>query len=1048
MGARRPSAAILHHRRSSAHPPGKDEAAGQLDLRGVIIMAATLGVIGFFWVSEFMPTDGDVITEHTPYRLLVEDRPRGAKATREPPKPVLLTLESCAQLVNEALKEYVERRADDRVETTTYHRAEENRPSKRNPPAKAVHVEPEEPRQFEDETSQDEQPAKAAEESATTVESDEETEDVTGDSGEAEEDEETKEAVEEASEEESEAEAGEKEEEAEGESDVEEVLRAEEEEEGESDVEEVLGAEEEDEESDALEVSGGEEEEEGESDLAEVSGGEEEEGEVEEGEEEEGEEEEGEVDEGEEEEGEEEEPDVEVLGGEKEGEGESDVEEGSEGEEEEADEVEEDQEAVKEDEAESEEEGTTRVRRDVGREKYVEEEESEEGEAAESEHEVDERVGESDEETEGMGAEGSEEEGEVEEADEGEDEGASEEEEREESDEEPGEEAIGEEELELVKTEQERDELDESEAEPEGTRVGSEGAEESEEEEQGVEEDEEEEEDEEATEGEHAEESEGEEDEMGEIKETDEASEAEESEEEEDHEEVEEKIEEGKAEGETEVTDQEEQEREDAAVLEMSEKEEELGKVDEDADIAAEEEEEEEEEEEPEILPSGQRSRKHIGAILGYKDIGTEGDKEEDRLIQEILKDLKKLSINAIQPMENLYKFKDISTRLLGDAEIFNKPLVLFLGPWSSGKSTIINYLLGTEYTKAGLKTGPQPTDVDFTIIHYTEKLQRVSGTEMAAHWAFSGVQKFGQRFLDHFKGIGMPHPLLQKVTIVDTPGILEKRRVAYPLNDVFQWFIDRADAIYFVFDPSKLEIGEETTALLDQIKGRESQTRFLLNKADFVQPHDIMRVTGQLLWNVSPLLGSTEAPIIYTVSLTSRPFHKGTPARFFLEQERAFLEHLREIMDERVENTISFARRHAVRVRNHAKLVDCYLSTFYKQKGIFGSKKKVAEQITKEPQKYHIFEGLSKLTNVSRYDLPDPQLYYKFFKLNTLYEFKQLSETCSYFKGCPLDKLDMAIAYDLPQLLGKYNEKTKIRRDHDGVPSDESPVPTSEERS
>lgn len=34
----------------------------------------------------------------------------------------------------------------------------------------------------------------------------------------------------------------------------------------------------------------------------------------------------------------------------------------------------------------------------------------------------------------------------------------------------------------------------------------------------------------------------------------------------------------------------------------------------------------------------------------------------------------------------------------------------------------------------------------------------------MAAHWAFSSVQKFGQGFLDHFKGIGLPHPLLQKV--------------------------------------------------------------------------------------------------------------------------------------------------------------------------------------------------------------------------------------------------------------------------------------------
>lgn len=501
----------------------------------------------------------------------------------------------------------------------------------------------------------------------------------------------------------------------------------------------------------------------------------------------------------------------------------------------------------------------------------------------------------------------------------------------------------------------------------------------------------------------------------------------------------EEEEEEGEESGEEAVS--EEEEEEEAASEEEEEEEEGSEEVEEEEEAGALE--ESEEQAEVERTRTGPRSRKHIADVLGFAEIGTEEDREEEALIESILKELKKLSVTAIEPMEKLYKFKDISTRLLGDAEIFNKPMALFLGPWSAGKSSIINYLLGTEHTKAGLKTGPQPSDIDFTIIHYADKLQRLSGTEMAAHWAFSSVQKFGQGFLDHFKGIGLPHPLLQKVTIVDTPGILDKRKIEnYPFNDAFQWFIDRADAIYVVFDPSKLEIGEEMATLLDQLKGREGQIRFILNKADFIQPHDIMRVTGQLLWNVSPLLGSSDAPIIHVVSMTSRPFHTGTPAEFFEEQELALLEHLREIMDERVENTISFARRHAVRVRNHAKLVDCFLSTFYKQKGMFGSKKKVAEQIAKDPNKYHIFEGLSRLSNVSRYDLPDPQLYYKFFKLNPMYDFKALTATCTYFKGCPLDKLDITIAYDLPQLLGKYNDQTKLKKDHDKSMAGHAPVP------
>ena len=64
-------------------------------------------------------------------------------------------------------------------------------------------------------------------------------------------------------------------------------------------------------------------------------------------------------------------------------------------------------------------------------------------------------------------------------------------------------------------------------------------------------------------------------------------------------------------------------------------------------------------------------------------------------------------------------------------------------------------------------------------------------------------------------------------MTIVEAPGILEMRRPGervYPYNDVVQWFIDRADLILVMFDYTKLDAGYELEAILDQLKGRESQ--------------------------------------------------------------------------------------------------------------------------------------------------------------------------------------------------------------------------------
>ncbi|GBL82321.1 Sarcalumenin [Araneus ventricosus] len=432
---------------------------------------------------------------------------------------------------------------------------------------------------------------------------------------------------------------------------------------------------------------------------------------------------------------------------------------------------------------------------------------------------------------------------------------------------------------------------------------------------------------------------------------------------------------------------------------------------------------EEEEEEEPE--PHSFRSREHINVILGIDEIGTSLEKEEEKMAQSVFRDIKKIETTHIKPVELLYKYPDSTTRVLGDAEIFSKPMLLFLGPWGAGKTSIINYLLGLERTPSSLKTGSTGiTDVDFTLLTYGAQRRIVSGTELAADWKYAGVQKFGQGFLDHFRSIHIPHPLLQKVTIVDTPGIVENRKNAergYSLNAAFQWFIDRADAVYVVLDPSKVDIGGELGSVIEQLQGQN--VRFLLNKADSIRRSDLMRVVGQLFWNLSPLLGGAEAPLIYAVSLTSHPYHPSAPAKFLADQEKNFLYDMKSTLDKRVENKILYARKHAVRVRNHAKMVDCYLASYYRHKSIFSNKRNVAKLITENPREYNIYDGLTSMTNVSRSDVPNPLAYKEFFKIHPLYDFKPLASTCSYFRGCPMDKVDLAITKEFPELLAKYKE-------------------------
>lgn len=423
------------------------------------------------------------------------------------------------------------------------------------------------------------------------------------------------------------------------------------------------------------------------------------------------------------------------------------------------------------------------------------------------------------------------------------------------------------------------------------------------------------------------------------------------------------------------------------------------------------------------------RPRDHVAQLLKLGRESEDFDKVSEKNSEILLKDLKKLYENAIRPLETLYKYRDLSNRHFGDSEIFSKPLILFMGPWSGGKSTIINYLLDIENKEINLHTGAEPSPAYFNILMYGEEPEILDGTELAADHTFSGLQKFGQGLEERLKGYKIPSKLLDKVNIVEIPGILEVRKQVsriFPFNDACQWFIDRADIIFLVYDPSKLDVGPETEAILDQLKGREHQTRILLNKADQVKPEELMRVQGALIWNISPLMSSAQPPVMYTTSLWSRPYEQWAPVRLLQAQERAFLRDLRSAIDKRIENKISSARRFAVRVRNHAKMVDCYLTTYYNHKSVFGNRKQVSDEIINHPQDYHIYEGLSTLTNISRYDLPDPDVYKDFFRLNALYDFQQLSSTCTYFRGCPINRLDIAIAYDLPELVGKHKRLTE----------------------
>ena len=76
------------------------------------------------------------------------------------------------------------------------------------------------------------------------------------------------------------------------------------------------------------------------------------------------------------------------------------------------------------------------------------------------------------------------------------------------------------------------------------------------------------------------------------------------------------------------------------------------------------------------------------------------------------------------------------------------------------------------------------------------------------------GLAQYGNGFLAKLELAQCPSPLLDEITLVDTPGVLsgEKQRIerTYNFLDVCGWFAARCDLILLLFDPHKLDISDE----------------------------------------------------------------------------------------------------------------------------------------------------------------------------------------------------------------------------------------------
>ncbi|MGN0848040.1 MAG: hypothetical protein ACI4RA_11760 [Kiritimatiellia bacterium] len=257
-------------------------------------------------------------------------------------------------------------------------------------------------------------------------------------------------------------------------------------------------------------------------------------------------------------------------------------------------------------------------------------------------------------------------------------------------------------------------------------------------------------------------------------------------------------------------------------------------------------------------------------------------------------------------------------------------PCMVFLGNHSSGKSTLVNWVLGGEPVQ---ESGLAPTDDGFTVLLFGETEEDVCGPAALARLPeeFHALESFGGTFLQHLKVKVRNRELLRTVTLIDTPGMIDSAEGtvsrAYDFEGVVRLLAEVCDMVFFLLDPDKPGTTGETVSVFSKcLAGVEFKLRVLLNKCDaFSSQYDFARTYGTVCWNLARVLRTKDLPKIWTIYSGEDRTNAAFDFSDFNRHRQEFLGVLRDAKARRMDNVYSQALSDflglsvRMRVVNHA---------------------------------------------------------------------------------------------------------------------------------
>uniref|UniRef100_A0A6I8PM00 EH domain-containing protein 1 n=1 Tax=Xenopus tropicalis TaxID=8364 RepID=A0A6I8PM00_XENTR len=328
--------------------------------------------------------------------------------------------------------------------------------------------------------------------------------------------------------------------------------------------------------------------------------------------------------------------------------------------------------------------------------------------------------------------------------------------------------------------------------------------------------------------------------------------------------------------------------------------------------------------------------------------------KKEPELFQTVSEGLRKLYTHKLLPLEETYRFHDFHSPALEDADFHNNPMVLLVGQYSTGKTTFIRHLI-------------------------------------------------------EFMCAQLPNPVLESISIIDTPGILsgEKQRISrgYDFAAVLEWFAERVDRIILLFDAHKLDISDEFSEVIKALKNHEDKIRVVLNKADQIETQQLMRVYGALMWSLGKIINTPEVVRVYIGSFWSHPLLIPDNRKLFEAEEQDLFKDIQSLPRNAALRKLNDLIKRARLAKVHAYIIGALKK---EMPNVFGKENKKKELIN---NLHEIYMKIEKEHQISPGDFPNIKKMQEILMTQDFAKFQAV-------KPKLLDTVDDMLASDIAKLM------------------------------